>query len=73
MATKQKQQRKVSLIEYADKYNKQLTRRGKRMSWSYIYRLIRQDIEGTATRNLWFKYTMEGEKDRIWIILDDHN
>jgi hypothetical protein len=69
MATKTKQ-RKVSLIEYADKHNKQLTRRGKRMSWSYIYRLIRQDIEGKSTRSLWFKYTLEGEKDRIWILLE---
>jgi hypothetical protein len=70
MAVKTKQ-RKVSLLEYADKYNKQLNRRGKRMSWAYLYRLIRQDIEGTATRPLWFKYTLEGEKDRIWILLDE--
>jgi hypothetical protein len=70
MATKSKQ-RKVSLLEYAEKYNPQLNRRGKPMSWAYLYRLIRQDIEGNSTRPLWFKYTLEGEKDRIWVILEN--
>jgi hypothetical protein len=48
-----------------------LNRRGKPMSWAYLYRLIRQDIEGNSTRPLWFKYTLEGEKDRIWVILEN--
>jgi hypothetical protein len=60
--------RKISLAEYAAKYNPQRTRRNHKMSESYLYRLIRQDIKGTGTRSLWFKYVLEGEKDRIWII-----
>lgn len=65
-ATKEK---KVTIKEFADKHNKRLTRRGKKMSWGYLYRLIRQDIAGEGTRELWFNYEMEGDKDRIWIIL----
>lgn len=60
---------KVSLKEYADKHNTVLNRRGQRMSEGYLYRLIRQDIAGNATRSLWFKYVLEGEKDRILILL----
>ena len=60
---------KVSLKEYADKHNKVLTRRGKKMSESYLYRLIRQDMQGISTRSLWFDYVMEGEKDRIFIVI----
>lgn len=71
--------KKVSLKEYAEKYNDQLTRRGHRMSESYIYRLIRQH-QGTekgeklanppkGLRKLWFKYEFEGEKDKVLIIL----
>jgi len=66
--------KKVSIKEYAEKYNKKLTRRGHKMSWSYLYRLIRQDLGCDhnhigATRELWFKYELEGDKNRIWIIL----
>lgn len=61
---------KVSLKEYADKHNPQLNRRGQRMSWAYLYRLIRDDIAGTGTRKLWFTYEFEGPKDRIWIVID---
>jgi hypothetical protein len=61
--------KKVSLLEYANKYNPVLTRRNKKMSFSYLYRLIREDIKGEATRQLWFNYELEGEKSRIWIIL----
>lgn len=61
---------KISIREYANQYNPQLTRRGKKMSWAYLYRLIRQDIAGTSTRSLWFDYQLEGDKDRIWIIID---
>jgi len=60
---------KVSLADYAAKHNPIKTRRNKRMTESYLYRLIREDIAGTNTRALWFKYILEGEKDRIWIIL----
>lgn len=67
---------KISLKEYADKHNTVLTRRGKKMSESYIYRLIRQELgrdkkHPIATRDLWFTYTMEGDKDRIYIIINN--
>lgn len=70
MATRTRQ-RKVSLLEYAEKHNPKLNRRNKPMSWAYLYRLIREDMAGTGTRQLWFKYILEGEKDRIWILLDE--
>jgi hypothetical protein len=62
-------QGKVSLAEYAAKHNPKKTRRNKRMSESYLYRLIRQAEAGEATRPLWFDYVLEGEKDRIYILL----
>lgn len=61
--------KKVSLKEYAEKHNPVLSARGHVMTWSYLYRLIRETEQGTATRALWFDYEMEGPKDRIWIIL----
>ena len=61
---------KVSLKEYAIKHNPVLNRRGKPMSFGYLYRLIREDIKGINSRNLWFKYILEGEKDRIYIVLE---
>lgn len=61
---------KISVEEYAAKYNPVLTRRNKKMSASYIYRLIRQDIKDELTRSLWFKYELTGEKDRIYIVLN---
>ena len=61
--------KKVSLLDYANNHNPVLTRRGKKMSFSYLYRLIRDDIKGEGTRSLWFNYELEGDKDRIWIIL----
>jgi len=67
--------KKVSLKEYADKYNTITTRRGKKMSETYLYRLIRRDLgriketEPVDTRPLWFKYELDGPKERIWIIL----
>lgn len=63
--------RKISLREYANKYNDVLTRRNKKMSESYLYRLIRQAENGELTRSLWFEYEMEGDKDRIYIILNN--
>jgi hypothetical protein len=60
---------KVSLKEYAQKHNPKKNRRLQPMSESYLYRLIRKDIAGELTTPLWFEYELEGEKDRIWIIL----
>lgn len=70
-----KDNNKVSLLEYAEHHNPILTRRGKKMTFSYLYRLIRENeagknSNGRTPRPLWFKYTMEGDKDRIWIELD---
>ncbi len=59
----------VSLREYASKHNPVLNRRGKPMSEGYLYRLIREDIKGINSRELWFKYELTGEKDRIYIHL----
>jgi len=61
--------KKVSLAEYAAKHNPELNRRGHKMSESYLYRLIREDIKGIGTRKLWFKYILEGDKDHIFIEL----
>lgn len=62
---------KVSLKEYAEKYNSVRNRRGHLMSESYLYRLIREDIKGEITRELWFKYELEGPQERIWILVDN--
>lgn len=59
----------ISLKDYADNHNPVLNRRGKQMSEGYLYRLIRQDIAGTNSRSLWFKYQLEGAKDRIFILI----
>lgn len=61
--------KKVSLADYAANHNTRLNRRGFQMSESYIYRLIRQDIAGELKKPLWFKYVLEGDKDRIYIVL----
>ena len=61
---------KITIKQFADQYNTVLTRRGHKMGESYIYRLIRQDIKGSIKRrSLWFKYVLEGEKDRIFILI----
>lgn len=59
----------ITLNEFAKTYNKQLTRRGCKMSESYIYRLIRENESKTNTRLLWFKYRFEGDKKHIKIIV----
>lgn len=64
-----KSKKKISLAEFANTYNTQLNRRGHKMSESYLYRLIREDIAQTSKRKLWFKYILEGDKDRIFIEL----
>lgn len=60
---------KISVEQYASQHNSVLSRRGHKMTASYIYRLIRQHIAGTNKRELWFKYVLEGDKDRIFIEL----
>lgn len=65
----------ITLREFATKYNTMLTRRHKRMSESYLYRLIREDIagvnmKGNKPRELWFKYTFVGDKDSVRITIN---
>lgn len=60
---------KVSIKEFITKYNTVKNRRGQPLSEGYIYRLIRQDIAGNCSRSLWFKYHLEGPKDRIFILV----
>ena len=67
--TKKLHTKKVSLAEYAANHNPVKSRRNKPMTESYLYRLIRQDIKGKATRQIWFDYILEGDKDRIYILL----
>ena len=45
-----------------------LSRRGKPVSVSYVYRLIRQYSKGQRT-SLPFKFVFTGEKDRVWIVM----
>ena len=45
-----------------------LNRRGQPVSASYLYRLIREHIQGKRAE-LSFKYILTGAKDRIWIDL----
>lgn len=70
MAKAKQQPKEVSLLEYADKHNKVLTRRGHKMSFSYLYRLIREHRAGKLTRELWFEYKLNGDKEIISIILN---
>lgn len=67
--------KRVSLLDYAENYNPVTTRRGKKMTFSYLYRIIReneagQNKDGGKPRALWFRYEFEGDKDRIWILLN---
>jgi hypothetical protein len=57
---------KVSVEQYAAQ-NKMINRRGKPVSPSYIYRLIREHSKGLRS-DVPFNYVMEGEKDRIFIL-----
>jgi len=56
----------ITLREFSE-INEVLTRRGHKMSFGYLYRLIRQHKAGTITRPLWFDYVFVGEKNRILI------
>lgn len=44
-------------------------RRGHAVSPSYLYRLIRKHSKGEIS-SVPFNYVMEGDKDRIWIVLE---
>lgn len=59
---------KISVEEYA-KMGKVTSRRGKPVSASYLYRLIRKHNKGELA-SIPFQYVMIGEKDRIWILPD---
>lgn len=45
------------------------SRRNKPVTLSYLYRLIRKHNKGEVS-TIPFDYIMEGDKDRIWIILN---
>jgi hypothetical protein len=57
---------KISVEEYV-KMGKIKSRRGKPVSPSYLYRLIREHHRKERT-SIPFEYVMEGEKDRIYIL-----
>lgn len=61
-------QKKVSVEDFVKSGNF-TNRRGKPVSASYIYRLIRQHNKGERT-DCPVKYILEGEKDRIFIVVD---
>lgn len=65
-----KEKKEVSLLEYANKHNTVKSRRGHQMTFSYLYRLVRETEKGTATRELWFKYRFDGERDAILVTLN---
>lgn len=66
MATKTAQ-KKVSVEDFVQG-GSFTNRRGKPVSASYIYRLIRQHHKGEREKCP-VKYIMEGDKDRIFILL----
>jgi len=59
--------KEVSLLEYANKHNPVKSRRGHTMTFSYLYRLVRETEKGTATRKLWFNYRFDGDRDAILV------
>ena len=65
-----KKKQRVSVQDWLDNYNTRKTRRGHSPSFSYIYRLIRNNIKGIGATELWFEYELDPEhKDRIWILI----
>jgi hypothetical protein len=68
MAKKKKEQTKISLAEFVSKGIIK-NRRGKPVSHSYLYRLIREHHAGSRPA-IPFEYIMEGEKDRIYILTE---
>ena len=57
---------KISVEQFAS-MGKVINRRGKPVSPSYIYRLIRKHNKGELN-TIPFNYVMEGAKDRIFIV-----
>lgn len=57
---------KISVEQYAAS-GAIISRRGKPVSASYIYRMIRQHLTGRRL-SLPFRYELTGDKDRIWIL-----
>lgn len=66
---KEKIKTEVSLLEYANKYNPVKSRRGHTITFSYLYRLVRETEKGTATRALWFTYRFDGDRDKILVTI----
>jgi len=60
-------QNKISVEEFAKKGTIK-SRRNKPVTPSYLYRLIRQHHAGER-ESIPFQYVMEGDKDRIFIVL----
>lgn len=56
-------------VEAFAKMGKVKSRRNKPVTLSYLYRLIRQHHAGDKA-DIPFNYIMEGDKDRIWIVLN---
>jgi hypothetical protein len=59
-------EQRVSVEQYVAS-GAMLSRRGKPVSVSYVYRLIRQYNKGLRT-TLPFKFVFTGEKERVWIV-----
>lgn len=64
-----KEKKKIPLLTYAEKHNPVKNRRGHKMSFGYLYRLIREHRQGKNKRDIWFEYVMEGEKEKIFILI----
>lgn len=62
-------QNKISVEQYAAS-GAIKNRRGHNYSPSYIYRLIKKHLNNDLKKPLPFAYEMEGEKERIWIVID---
>ena len=61
-------QNKITVEAFAG-LGKVKNRRNQPVTASYIYRLIRQH-NSKERATVPFKYVMEGDKDRIWIVLN---
>lgn len=60
--------KKISVEQFAE-MGVIKSRRNKPVTLSYLYRLIRQHSKGERPA-IPFNYVMEGDKDRIFILLD---
>jgi hypothetical protein len=61
-------EKKISVEQFAE-MGVIKSRRNKPVTLSYLYRLIRKHNKGEVL-TIPFNYIMEGEKDRIWIVLN---